>query len=353
MKQIVPNDKCLTQDQILRYLRDECQASEVKAIDKHLTHCPMCSDALEGAMMMDDKALESSYAHVEAFISEKTNEILLNKTPLKVVRTPTRYLRTALIAAASVAALAAASIWLFTKPLDSASNTESKIAAAPTESIQAADSAYFAQTPNVVEEKAADAKPIQKLEKDFAQSNEPLATATNEVKKPITPPSNAAPKDDIAQASEPAPTTKAKEIADKMVMSDQANAEKEGNNREEVQAKQETYKAQKMEQAAAPKAAKTMSKAKANNSDEVDIKTLNKGISFFQVKDYDKAISAFNSILAQQSEGELYEKALWYSANAYFQNKNKTASKAVYQRIAKEKGSFATQAETILKNWKD
>ena len=352
MKQIVPNDKCLTQDQILRYLRDECQASEIKAIDKHLTHCPMCSDALEGAMMMDDKSLESSFAHVEAYISEKTNEILLDKTPLKVVRTPTRYLRTALMAAASVAALAAASIWLFTKPLDSATDTDSKIAAAPTESIKAADSAYFTQTPNVIEEKTADAKPNQKLDKDIPKSGEPLAATTNEVAKPLEP-TNAPVKDDIAQSTEPTPTAKAKEMADKMVMADQADSEKSINNREEAKSRQETYKAQKMEQAAAPKAAKAMSKAKANNSGEVDIQTLNKGISYFQAKDYQNAIATFNSILAQKTEGDLYEKALWYSANVYFQNKNKATSKAMYQRIAKEKGTFATQAETILKNWKD
>ena len=91
---------------------------------------------------------------------------------------------------------------------------------------------------------------------------------------------------------------------------------------------------------------------KAENPQSTDKAIFNRGIQYFQEKDYDKAIAEFNSILACQSEGDLYEKALWYSANAYFQKNNKPYSKTIYQRIVKEQGKYAAQAEVILKNWK-
>ena len=156
MKQIVPNDNCLTQEQILRYLRDETSPDETRAIDRHLTRCPMCSDAMEGAMMLDSKDLEKAFLQSKAYILEKTNADKLQKTALKVVRTPNRYLRYALSAAASLAVLVVAALWIFTKPL---SESNEIIAEAPPQynESKAADSAYFEQKPLVLEPQNPDA----------------------------------------------------------------------------------------------------------------------------------------------------------------------------------------------------
>ena len=372
MKQIVPNDNCLTQEQILRYLRDETSPDETRAIDRHLSRCPMCSDAIEGAMMLDSKELEKAFLQSKAYILEKTNEENLQKTALKVVRTPNRYLRYALSAAASLAVLVVAALWIFTKPL-----TESKeiIAEAPPQynESKAADSAYFEQKPIVLEPQNSE-----------SNANKPSANATE---KPSTtqPENNIAAvetnksidnqevkSDDnlnMSNAAVPAPKKEAKQDAVATYSDSDGVSEKSKDRAEDKAAMEYSVQERKVSKAknaksAAPStegytaspSAPTPASAKSQRSEslqEMDSRVLNQGVKYFQEKEFDKAISEFNNILTRQSSGYMYEKALWYTANAYYQKNSKTYSKAIYQRIVKEKGTFAAQAEVILKNWKE
>lgn len=355
MKQIVPNDSCLTQEQILRYMRDECQPSEEKAIDKHLTHCPMCSDAIEGAMMLDNKALESSFAHVQAFISEdikKGNPFKTVETPpLEVVHKKNKSLfRVILTAAASLSVIVSAAIWLITKPLDNSADNTANIAATETPQLKAADSAYFTQQPIVVENNKLE-QPDKVLEKDIEKVNAPLGATTTA--KPTPQPNSSVVSD---KTNEPTPeaytttekTSKAKEAADAMVYSAPAAAPANDEEKAIPQRKVDVDIAQ-------AKMSKTTSSAKmkSNNSVEIDNRLFNQGVAYFQNKDYNNAISSFNTVVNNQSKNDIYEKSLWYLANAHFQMKNKTQAKAFYQRIVNEKGKYASQSEAILKNWKE
>ncbi len=370
MKQIVPNDNCLTQEQILRYLRDETLPDETRAIDRHIGHCPMCSDAIEGAMMLDSKDLEKAFLQSKAYILEKTNEKNLQKTALKVVRTPNRYLRYALSAAASLAVLVVAALWIFTKPMD-----ESKeiIAEAPPQynESKAADSAYFEQKPLVLEPQNPEAnsntpssyateKPsTTKTENSITDAESNKSIDNQEVKSDdnlnMTTTAAAAPQKEAKQdavatySANDEISTKSKDRAEEKVAMEYSAQEKKlakSRNAKNAAPSTEGYTAQPSVPAAA--------KAKRSESpQEMDNRVLNQGVKYFQEKEYDKAIGEFNNILTRQSSGDLYEKALWYSANAYYQKNSKTNSKAIYQRIVKEKGTFAAQAEVILKNWKD
>ncbi len=367
MKQIVPNDNCLTQEQILRYLRDETSPDETRAIDRHLTRCPMCSDAMEGAMMLDSKDLEKAFLQSKAYILEKTNADKLQKTALKVVRTPNRYLRYALSAAASLAVLVVAALWIFTKPL---SESNEIIAEAPPQynESKAADSAYFEQKPLVLEPQNPDAnantpssyateKPsTTKTENQIASAESDKSIDNQDVKS-----------DDnlnTSTAAAPTPKKEAKDnaaIADDVVsvkskerVEEKAAVEYSAQERNLSKSKNAKNVAPSTEGYSALPSAPTAAKAKRSESlQEMDNRVLNQGVKYFQEKEYDKAIGEFNNLLARQSEGDMYEKALWYSANAYYQKNSKPYSKAIYQRIVKEKGTFAAQAEVILKNWKE
>ena len=371
MKQIVPNDNCLTQEQILRYLRDETSPDENRAIDRHLSRCPMCSDAIEGAMMLDSKDLEKAFLQSKAYILEKTNEENLQKTALKVVRTPNRYLRYALSAAASLAVLVVAALWIFTKPL-----TESKeiIAEAPPQynESKAADSAYFEQKPIVLEpqnpENNANTPSSYATEKpSTTKSENPIAASEN---NKIIDNQDIKSDDNLNMSTAAAPVPK-KEAKEEVVAtySDNDGVSAKSKDREQEKAAVE-YSAQerklsksKNAKSAAPTTTEgytalpnVPAAAKSNRSEslqEMDNRVLNQGVKYFQEKEFDKAIGEFNSILTRQSSGDMYEKALWYSANAYYQMNSKPYSKAIYQRIVKEKGTFAAQAEVILKNWKE
>ena len=172
----------------------------------------------------------------------------------------------------------------------------------------------------------------------------------------------------MSSASAPVPKKEAKEEA-VVTYSDSDGVSAKNKDREQEKAAVE-YSAQerklsksKNAKSAAPTttegysavpSAPTPAKAKRSESlQEIDNRVLNQGVKYFQEKEYDKAIGEFNNILTRQSAGDIYEKALWYSANAYYQKNSKPYSKAIYQRIMKEKGTFAPQAEVILKNWKE
>ncbi len=355
MKHILPNDNCLTQDQILRYLRDKTSPEEIRAIDRHLAHCALCSDAIEGAMMLDTDTLEKEFLQTKAFIFEKSNEIKLGKTNLKPVKTSYKYLRFALGAAASVAVLAVVSLWIFTKPLDTSSNIASE--SNPIEKPTTADSAYFEQKPVVIEpentNKPALNKPVSPTQNEAISSTESkkeenIQTIPSENQSKITTssaPESRAEIENNAVTSSPSKEVYTESARDKAVVS----AEKADLER------YEQANAKKKKEATISDEAKYSGVAKmqkAENPQSTDKAIFNRGIQYFQEKDYDKAIAEFNSILARQSEGDLYEKALWYSANAYFQKNNKPYSKTIYQRIVKEQGKYAAQAEVILKNWK-
>ena len=123
MKNTVPNENCLTEAQLLQYLRDECPTEEEKAVDRHLTICPLCSDALEGAMLLNVPRLERSLhrldAKIETVYSDKTAAAkavpIVDEPVMTVVKKPNRRW---LWAAASIAAIAAAGMWVVTKPMN-------------------------------------------------------------------------------------------------------------------------------------------------------------------------------------------------------------------------------------------
>jgi hypothetical protein len=124
MNQIVPNDNCLTPDQILRYVQDDTLPVEMRLIDRHLDICPMCSDAIEGAMQLSPAQLNETFSNIQTQISDKTASKSFDTPVMQVVhRSPKRYWLMG--AAASLALIATAGFWLLTQTAP----TESKAVA--------------------------------------------------------------------------------------------------------------------------------------------------------------------------------------------------------------------------------
>lgn len=53
----LPQDPCLTQDQILGYLDGTLSPREQNTCERHMVDCEMCSDALEGLQLVKDRAI--------------------------------------------------------------------------------------------------------------------------------------------------------------------------------------------------------------------------------------------------------------------------------------------------------
>jgi TolA-binding protein len=392
MKNVVPNENCLTEVQLLRYLHDECSASEEKAIDSHLTHCPMCSDALEGAMLLNTNRLERSLKHLDAKIdthyADKTPIAVGEKPIMTVVKSPKK--RGWMWAAAGIAVVATASVMVLTQPL-----TDEK--ALPT--VASADTVSSTlplaiQVDSTGQNSVAQADGLKKMS-STSQSGIPSDTKSGDFSA-----SDVATADNNVQSEKDAPksfgaTTTNAPVADaetattnKPTPSKQAETPKTDKNTEgvavvkEVLEKERAKDEVKMKDVAVANANKnTRSVEKKSNQQasapvpsSVDNypgaaaqntysspaakakQPADNGVAMYQLAmqtykkgAYNEAIGQLNRVLATQSSGDVYENALWYLADSYLQLGNKKEGRAILQRIVNEKGKYAQRALALLK----
>jgi TolA-binding protein len=373
---VVPNENCLTEVQLLRYLHDECPPNEEKAIDRHLTRCPMCSDALEGAMLLNTARFERSLKHLDAKIdthfSEKTPFKVEEKPIMTVVKSPKK--RGWLWAAAGLAAVATASVLVLTKPFDPNSvseivaNTDSLSTSLPT----------MAQIDTNTQNPVAQVDALKKQSKNSAEdivsetntgnlpSNNVVtadnSTVANTENSKISDATTNTPQTENTTANKPknnnadtegaiamqSPTGKAEEAK----MKDVADVTKKASREKQVQ---------KPQSAPAPSSVDTYSGASVQNSGYGNPKAKTKqptdgGLAGYQQAmqsykrgAYKEAIGELNLVLALQNKGDVYENALWYLADSHLQSGNKKEGRNILQRIVDEKGKFAQKAATLLK----
>ena len=371
MKNIVPEENCLTEVQLLRYLHDECSTQEVRAIDCHLTHCPMCSDALEGAMLLGKGRLERTMKHLDAKIttlySDKTPVLTVEKPVMTVVKKPKR--RLWLWAAASVAVVATAAIVVLTKPVEPlnspqiAENTEGVsvpnqtfpeatiasqngdfqanstknegktgqndgVAVATTPTRSDADAGLSSETPTVATT-TTHAKLDDETSKPLktAENTEGVAFSQKETKDNV---------DDaklqeviVVDANKKGSSTKAKQTRQVQVPPPSVN----------------NYPGAAAQNNIRTESASTPSKQKTDDG----LANYQIGMQFYVKEEYSQAVSQLNRVLAKQNKGVVYENALWYLANSYLKLGKKQDGQALLQRIVTEKGKYATQAAAMLK----
>ncbi|MBL7813868.1 MAG: hypothetical protein JNL70_02595 [Saprospiraceae bacterium] len=380
MKNVVPNEKCLTEVQLLRYLHDECSVAEEKAIDRHLTHCPMCSDALEGAMSLNAARLERSLKHLDTKINEEYSPktpIIDEKKPIQATTEPTMTVvqggksRRWLWAAAGIAALATASVFLLTKPVESKLETANMVLT---------DTTISSPSTQTVETETKIAQNSSALEKETAQkaATSPVAT-TNPVGSSAVPTEGGVKGSEVAVADRSttsANTPQADEVGiatseSKNTRLETENASRAKENSEAPAANDvavaDVAKKTKDKQVRSQPAAKPSSPynnypgaANANIETQTHSANLKKdtddglsdyqlGMRAYQKGQYSEAVSSLNRVLAKQSRGDVYENALWYLANGYAKLNKKQESRTLLQRIVAEKGKYATQAADLLK----
>ena len=115
------NDQHISQDLLLRYVEDDCSRTEMRDIDRHLATCPMCSDAVEGLMLLSaptvvvdnlNKKIDEKVATLTAEKAlEMPAEMPILSPILTVVKRPFWQQRWA--AAAAVLLLVSGSFWVF------------------------------------------------------------------------------------------------------------------------------------------------------------------------------------------------------------------------------------------------
>ncbi len=377
MNNIIPKENCLTEVQLLHYLHDECRTDEVRAIDHHLTHCPMCSDALDGIMLLGKGRLERSLKHLDAQIdtrfSSKNKVFDIEKPVLTVVKKSKN--RPWLWAAASIAILATAGIVLLTKPFDPTSTvpTVANTDGTSRNNREGESTPYQPTNQETISPQngVAQTNPLKNLEKTGVNrgvvDNKTPETTNIDMSKAeenpvLTTTTNGAKSDVESTKPEPIKTTENTEGDVSFVQKQTKDVE--AKRQEVVAADANKIKEKQARQAqAAPSSVNNYpgaaaqnvvveSKAKATREKlptDNGLADYQIGMQYYTKEDYNQAIAQLNRVLAKQSKGVVYDNALWYLANSYLKLDKKQEGRALLQRIVTEKGKYASQAAALLK----
>jgi hypothetical protein len=84
------NEQHISQQDLLRYVEDNCSRLEMRAIDRHLATCPTCSDAVVGLMLLSEPsvAIAGLNRKIDAKVAEKVAEKTSEKPFEKPLKAP-------------------------------------------------------------------------------------------------------------------------------------------------------------------------------------------------------------------------------------------------------------------------
>ncbi len=371
MQQLVPDTACLTETALLRYLQDDCTPLEARAIDRHVEHCPFCTDALEGLMSLStleiEMALGRNDTQLELFEKHLADD-LTEKPIIKplVPRKNTRYLAWAM--AASVAMLLAA-VFVWRASSNDGLDNEMKTAAAPasvmSDSIQndavgavaaAADSISPVAAAKRNKTEASTAPIVAE-----AMPPNPAPSAATAANAPVNEsvPNDATEKAKVEDKTSSAPVAEREVSTEKKATEDAIAIAETDNAKVKIQSK-EAAKPSKIAvpPSAGPSPMSNASTVPSNVQNRKEKATTNKlkkqyeqAKTDYEQKKYTQANDTWQSILGEQKTGKYYEDALWYLANGQLQLNNRAAAKVLLTRIVQENGTWTKNAKKLLESF--
>ena len=390
------NEQHISQENLLRYVEDDCSRLEMREIDRHLATCPMCSDAVEGLMLLSEPSIAIAHLNkriddkIAEKINEKTVEIPFEQPILTVIKRPFWQQRWA--AAAAVLLLASGSIWLFKNTQNAekqavaskqseiitdtvSSNTPPQYAAAETAKKDQVSAKLGA--PNSVAnnseltplkenksgvlkdnlDRKTDTFSNYKTPQKEAKPNADIALADQHravektVSKPTSVPVTSAPQGDrtrdyagaSAQNSVPSATTAA---AMKSKDTEVAKAEDAEN-----EAKKTDKSLEEVVVVGSSKAKKSMPAAKAPPSVSVSPDyILSSADGYFKQKYYETAATEYTRFLNTETSGDRHERALFQLATCYVKLNKKAEAKIIFEKLSAMNGQYERAAKKALKD---
>ena len=364
----LPDTRCLTHDEIMCYLQDDCLPADVRAIDRHLLHCPMCSDAVEGLMSVGDSAV---LVHtMTERLSAKIADQIVSKPPvlrvLEVVKRP--FWRREWVAAAGILLLIGGSLWLY-RTAQSVDNTP--ITLNNNTSIVESDTILFPNTPVEGDKPLETTRAPQYTEGGKGDmvstmpSNAPMPTEfppspTLDVEKklPVSPPAPAS--EVMASVSEKPttayPTTDGSSRVVDGAQYDKTEAYSGASAQNSVPRPSSSSPVQGRKKESSPSNKTTDNVV---NTEAATAKTKTPSVSdallasaarYVEEKRYAEAITAYNQYLSREKTGDNVDKAMFQLAQVYLLNGNKAEAKRLFEEISRGNGQYIRAAKKILKD---
>jgi hypothetical protein len=386
-KASISNEQCLTEEQLLRYAEGVMTRDEERAIDRHIASCDMCSDAVEGAMMLPVQDFKKHSASIGDKIDTAFDKNLLEKAqnlPAEEVGTegplpkenaiPTlkpvrslRLFRWVAVAAASVLVLATAGVWLLTTNAPPSQEVKSAATETSIEITPQTDNlldtvktsvpngilsdannnnniAAVPQSAPQMPSKPLPSKPVSPTDDLFAD----VETEVKKDKTATTPVILSAPKP-AAQPidNQPVMDEKSNEgVSDFSNAKEQESPYPQPNDAAKAKRKTEDRMASGNAQSKMTPSAAPMPSAKKALSDEQLFQT---GVNYFNQQDYGNALSNFSKVKPEKVNSDVYEQVQWLSAMSQLKQGKKVIAKSILESIVAGRGKYAAQAAEILK----
>ncbi len=364
---IVPEERCLTQDEALRYANGVVSREEARRLDAHLNHCPFCTDAIDGLMLLPIADAQQSLKNIQKFGDDEHKNVQTKDNVEKTVLTASKSgsrIRFWLTTAATVVGITGGSFWLLTKgeaepptfgdgktAAETAQNATENTSKSQTEfQLKEEKSSSTVQTPPPSINAPNPTKSITNVPAGGAANDIAVAESKKEDSKDYNSKYNPPAEKETAASSSPSYSTAPAPNAERAYDNDVAMKEDVKIN--ENKSKNEVITAQ----------AKPTVPATANNSGYGAIEArkarkanfnatnaFQQGSQFLKSKKFDAAIREFEAVLEVETSGDLYELSLLYLADAKFGKGNKAEAQQIWQRIVNEKGKYATRAAEKLK----
>jgi TolA-binding protein len=384
MNNIAIKYPCLTEDLMLRYLNDGCSKAEINLIDRHLTHCNFCSDALDGAMSLGSDSLKKHLAQLDTKLGVPKMEVK-PPTPLKVVKSSNN--KSWLAAAAASALILGGSVVYYIS--DKKAVSSSATMAVVQDSLQnqplavgAAASADATVAPQLKQNTSVGSKVVvpaltkadsMSLAQNKTVGDIPVNVTVMEKENAGSPVG--------ATSSAPIAEAKGKDEMSKVGGYSKNKADEIDKVKEVVVTSSSVSKSKREEDAkpatsmtdvysgaanqnSSPRtpseetAAKPVKKAKSSApaSASVPVYDANTaetsyriGQQFYQDGKYKQAISELNIVIARVSSGVEYESSLWLLANSYLKLEKNSEAKKILNRILSESGTlYKASAKSLL-----
>jgi hypothetical protein len=434
-KNIIPIDSGISEDMLLRYLRDQASRAEARLIDRAIVNDPVFSDAVEGLMQLPKTELTAIFENMDGRLSKRQTDNLqsgasqnskLKTQPSNLPNTEggnfdekgewsgegeadltvvhRRPLRRIWWAAASVAVLCGAGIWLLTRTAPTPQDFANQSVAEELPIKKTEDIAPLAsmdtlklppQYPALPNAKTTTTAGNADPNANYAQTDAATIASASSTETGLMPP---------PPQAEVAPTLATEKLPDAVVTTEYAKTKPNlkddritvsegripakaepqkpysttniplGNPTKEVvnaDFEEKTAPATQNDRAVTankPVTAKrreqaqndptgTYSGAAAQNAAPRDYaptvklttaQIFQRGEAAYAQNEYIVAAYDFEQVLKVEKKGDLYEKTSWLLANAYLKMNQKKDAKRLLNRIITEGGQFGESAKTLL-----
>ncbi|MEP7263826.1 MAG: hypothetical protein ABI772_04985 [Bacteroidota bacterium] len=355
MKDNIKISGCLTEEQLLLYIKNELSASEQREAELHLTDCELCSDALEGLKLIKNND------HTTALLKDLKHQVN-KKLEGKVKSLPVSSFWWQIAAILFVLFLGAGGYFYVQHLTKSNIVSQKQEEKNSTPALPSTPQPEINSDQNIPDDKKQEfykTQPVPPVtEIKSADAADEAATSSNEnfadrrETEAINPDQDASkktamePQTDFSTNVNTSPAAKTTDEENAIIIKEKVPTDNTVNGN-----KPEAGESAKFDDVTiSEKRAKNISSGKEAETDfNLANKNYKAGEAYYKNKEFDNALKYFKLVI-DNGKSDFYYDALWYSAEIKISKNQKAIAKAYLKILQSDSPKYKQQATKLLEN---